>query len=81
MKLTKSDITLMRNMADNLENYLATTEDYIIIKGLTKEEHDRAVKKVRKLIKKLRKGKGEDVFDEDRFLELKRNGKINSDGI
>ena len=55
---------LMNDMADNLENYLSIVDRYIIIEGLSKEEYDDAVKTVKKLIKKLRKGKGDDVFDE-----------------
>lgn len=63
---------LMNDMADNLENYLSIVDRYIIIEGLSKEEYDDAVKTVKKLIKKLRKGKGDDVFDEERYRDLIR---------
>lgn len=56
--LNKNNITreMMEEQADNLENYLNIVENYIIIKGITKKEKEKAVKKVRKLIKKLREG-------------------------
>lgn len=63
---------LMNDMADNLENYLSIVDRYIIIEELSKEEYDDAVKTVKKLIKKLRKGKGDDVFDEERYRDLIR---------
>ena len=63
---------LMNDMADNLENYLSIVDRYIIIEGLSKEEYDDAVKTVKKLIKKLRKGKGDVVFDEERYRDLIR---------
>ena len=81
MVYNEEDKKLMKSMAENLENYLDLIENYIIIKGLTKDEYDNAVKTVRKLIKKLKKGKGDDVFDEERFLELKENGKLDYRGL
>ena len=66
----------MKSMADNLENYLNIIDNYVIIEGITKEEYDDAVKKIKKLIKKLRKGKGDEVFDKERYLELVNSGKL-----
>ena len=70
------DKKLMKSMADNLENYLNIIDNYVIIEGITKEEYDDAVKKIKKLIKKLRKGKGDEVFDKERYLELVNSGKL-----
>ena len=53
------DKAKMKKMADNLEQYIELIDNYVIIEGLTKEEYDDAVNTVKKLIKKLRKGKGE----------------------
>lgn len=75
----KYDQKFMNDMADNLESYLEIIDKYIIIEGLTKEEYDDSVKKVRKLIKKLRKGKGEDVFDEERYIQYKMNDQTEWD--
>ena len=74
----KYDKALMKNMADNLENYLNIVQPYLIIQGITKEEYDDAVKKVKKLIKHLRNGKGEKVFDEERYRELMMSGKLDN---
>lgn len=71
------DKKIMSKMADNLENYLEIIDQYVIIEGLTKEEYDIAVKKVKKLIKKLRQGKGDEVFNKERYLELLEAGKLN----
>lgn len=67
---------LMKNMAENLEGYLNTIDSYAIIQGITDEEYEDARKKVEKLIKHLKKGHGEKVFDEDRFRELLASGKL-----
>ena len=55
-------------MANDLENYLEIVDKYIIIEGLTPEEYKSAKKEIKKLIKHLRNGKGEKVFDEERYL-------------
>lgn len=68
---------LMDKMADNLENYLEIVTNYVIIEGLTKEEYDSSVKTVKKLIKKLRKGKGDEIFDKGRYIELLESGRLN----
>lgn len=72
------DKKLMKNMADNLEKYLEIVESYLIIQGITKEEYDDAVKTTKKLIKKLRKGKGDKVFDSERYRELIQSGKLDT---
>ena len=41
----------------------------MILYGVTKEEQKEAEKTVRKLIKKLRKGKLDEVYDMDRYTE------------
>lgn len=69
---------LMKKMADNLENYLQIIDSYVIIQGITKEEYDEAKKRVKKLIKHLRNGDGEKVFDEDRYRDLLASGKIDN---
>lgn len=73
----KYDQKLMDKMADNLEQYLYIIENYVIIEGLTKEEYDESVKNTKKLIKKLRKGKGDNVFERDRYIEIKESGRLN----
>lgn len=73
----KYDKKLMNDMADNLENYLEIIDNYVIIEGITKEEYDDSVKVVKKLIKKLRKGKGDEVFNKKRYIELLESGKLN----
>lgn len=77
-----SDVTLKYNqkkldmMANNLEEYLDLVENYIIIDGISEEEYKDAVKTVKKLIKKLRKGKGDEVFDKERYLEALNSGEL-----
>lgn len=70
------DKELMSKMADNLESYLNIIESYVIIEGITEEEYNDAVKKIKKLIKKLRKGKGDEVFNRDRYIELMESGRF-----
>jgi uncharacterized protein YheU (UPF0270 family) len=67
---------LMDAMADNLEAYLNVIESYVIIEGLTKEEYEHAVKKVKKLVKHLRAGDGDKVFDKEKYIEMVESGKF-----
>lgn len=55
--------------ADSLEQYLDQIQTKMILYGVTKEEQKEAEKTVRKLIKKLRKGKLDEVYDMDRYME------------
>lgn len=81
MKYTDDDLELMKKMADGLEGYLKTLDSYIIIRGVTKEQRKKAIKRTKKLIKRLRKGKGDKVFDEARFREAKAEGKLSNHGV
>ena len=67
---------LMDDMAYNLKNYLDIIESFTLIEGLSEEEYNDAVQTVRKLIKKLEKHKGDDVFDKERYIELLEAGKL-----
>ena len=67
---------IMDDMAYNLKNYLDIIESFTLIEGLSEEEYNDAVKTVRKLIKKLEKHKGDDVFDKERYIELLEAGKL-----
>jgi hypothetical protein len=73
----KYDQAMMTKMAENLENYLDIIDNYVIIEGLSKEDYDQAVKTVKKLIKKLKKGKGDEVFDRERYIDLLESGHLN----
>lgn len=65
----KYDKELMNKMADNFESYLEIIENYVIIEGVSDEEYKKAVETVKKLIKHLRKGKGDKVFDKEAYIE------------
>lgn len=59
--------------ADNYENYLNIIETYCILKNLSPEKYEKATHKIRKMIKYLREGRGDKVYDEERYEEyLKR---------
>ena len=72
----KYDQKVLDKMADSLEAYLDIITSYVIIEGITKDEYDESVKTVKKLIKKLRKGKGDEVFDKERYLEALRENRL-----
>ena len=72
----KYDQKILDKMADSLEAYLDIITSYVIIEGITKDEYDESVKTVKKLIKKLRKGKGDEVFDKERYLEALRENRL-----
>lgn len=65
------DKEFMNKLADSIETYMNIVSRYVILLGESKEEYDKAVKKVEKLIKHLRKGKGEKVFDPERYEYIK----------
>jgi stalled ribosome rescue protein Dom34 len=66
----------MKKQAENLENYLDIIENYVIIEGISEEEYKKAVKTVKKLIKKLKKGDGDAVYNKERYLEALEAGKL-----
>lgn len=72
----KYDQKVLDKIADSLEAYLDIITNYVIIEGITKDEYDESVKTVKKLIKKLRKGKGDEVFDKERYLEALRENRL-----
>lgn len=76
MKYSEEDKKVMKKMADNLETYIEIVDSKLIIDGITQEEYDEAMSTVKKLIKKLRKGEGDKVFNEERLLELKEAGRF-----
>ena len=59
----------MEKDADCIEEYLNILERFAIITNLTPEKYKKAMKKSRKLVKLLREGKGEKVYDKDRYDE------------
>jgi hypothetical protein len=73
---TKEDRKLAKQMGENLETYIDTIDRYVIIENLTKEDYDEQMKKAKKLIKHLKNGECEKVFNYERFQEAKRNGYL-----
>ena len=71
----------MNMIADSLEMYLDHFDTFIIRDGLDEEKYKKAVKTIKKAIKNLRAGNGDDVFDHRRYEEmmLRRSKLGNSD--
>ena len=68
----------MKKMADTIENYLYFYDMFVIKDGIDRDEYEEAKKKIKKLIKHLRNGDGDKVFDQERYAEyLERMGRIN----
>ena len=63
--MARIDDKQMDKMADCFEEYLDIIQRYVIITGITEEEYDDAVKKVKKLIKHLRNHDDDKVFDKE----------------
>lgn len=64
------ELEFMNKVADSIETFMTQSERYIIIPGNDVEEMEKARKRVRKLIKKLRKG-DTSVFDYERYQEIR----------
>lgn len=75
----KYDRELMKNMSENFKRFKHIMDSYVIIRGITTEEYDEAMKLVEKLIKKLKKGKGADVFNDERYREFVASGALDGD--
>lgn len=73
------DKKFMKSMAKNFKNYLDIVDRYVIIDGLTKKEYKEAKKQMKKLIKHLKNGEGDKVFDRDRYLEMMESGLTHHD--
>lgn len=68
------DKKFMKTMAKNFKNYLDIIDRYVIIDGLSEEEYKEAKKEVKKLIKHLKNGEGDKVFDRERYIEMIESG-------
>ena len=72
-----------RYIADSLEEFINLLDFLIIVDSVSKEEYDQSVKAAKKVIKKLKKGKGDNLFDPEmaslysdmREQEAKQYGK------
>lgn len=58
------------DIANCLEEYLELFDTFIIREGTDADEYKKAKKTIRKAIKDLRSGNGDDVFDKDRYEEM-----------
>lgn len=57
-------------IADCLEEYLTLYDRFIIREGVDEDRYKKAVKTIKKTIKKLRAGDGDAVFNQERYQEL-----------
>lgn len=69
------DRKLMNKQADHLEDYLNLTDNLCCFEG-NADEIAKAKEIVRKLIKKLRKGEGDKVYDRERYIEEMEAGNL-----
>ncbi len=71
----------LNKIADSLEEYVDHFDTFIIRDGLDEDKYKKAVKIIRKAIKNLRAGNGDDVFDTERYREMieRREHMGNSD--
>jgi len=63
------DKDISKKISDNLEQYLQAVNTYIIIEGKSVKKIDKANETIKKAIKDLRKGRYEDVFDEEGYIK------------
>lgn len=68
------DKRIMKGLAKNIKQYIDNLDRYAMIEGLSEEEYKEAMKTTKKLIKKLKKGKGDEVFDKDEYREALNAG-------
>lgn len=60
----------LSKMADALEQYFDIFDRCIICEHMDEEKYEKNMKIVRKLIKKLREGDGDSVFDLERYDDM-----------
>lgn len=61
------------DIADSLEKYSDEVKRFIIPDGKSAKKVKKALKVIKKTVKKLREGKADEVFDEDAYLEYMEN--------
>ena len=71
------DKKIMKQMAKNFKGYIDIIDRYVIIDGISEEEYKESMKTVKKLIKHLKKGEGDKVFNKERYMEMIESGKLN----
>ena len=60
----------MDEYADTLEAYTDIFDRFIIKDSIKEDEYKWALKTIKKAIKNLRKGNGDEVFDPERYEEI-----------
>ena len=61
---------MMDESADTLEAYTDIFDRFIIKDSIKEDEYKWALKTIKKAIKNLRKGNGDEVFDPERYEEI-----------
>jgi uncharacterized protein YheU (UPF0270 family) len=64
------DQKVLDRIADSLEEYINLFDQFIIRDGTDEKEYKKAMKIIRKAIKNLREGNGDEVFDSERYQEM-----------
>ena len=70
----------MRDMADDIEEYVHQLNEYAIIDGLSKREYKKAMDTVQELIDNLRKGKADKVYRSNLEEVIAKINKDTDDG-
>lgn len=55
--------------AENFEGYLEIVEKFAILKNVSPKNYEAAVSEIKKMIRLLREGKGDKVYDKERYEE------------
>ena len=61
---------MMNEYADTLEAYTDIFDRFIIKDAIKEDDYKWALKTIKKAIKNLRKGNGDEVFDPERYEEI-----------
>ena len=64
--------------AENFEGYLNTVKYFAILKNVSPEKYKKSVKRIEKMIQLLREGKGDKVYNKERYEEYQE--RLNNRG-
>jgi len=63
------DVNLANEHADILEDYLNTVTQFCVFTNMSRKEYEETIEEWHKIIKNLRKGNYDKVYDKDRYMK------------
>ena len=68
------DPKILKQDYENFKGYLDIVENYAILRDIPPDVYEKAVKTIKKMLKHLKEGRGDKVYDAERYDEYYNHG-------